>query len=449
MENKGKLLIIILSIILMAGLNVFAGDDFEDDFAEEEKGGLLKGIEFSGFVEFEQGLNITNAGPLRAGDAGSDLNWMMANRRFRLKTSKTGDKGGVFVKLDFIRDEITNKTYIDIRELRLQYRIASWLDLSVGRQVSTWGVADMLFINDLFPKNWVANFQGRDMESLKDSSTAIRLTSYVKKWIFDVVYHPKFSPDTTPTGCYFSVFDPNSGGLIANPGSCGETPQNSKVSNSLKHGEIAVSLKRRFGKQEVSLFAYRGFYKNPKGVTYDGNMFAPYYPDLTVIGASTEGQLGPGIFTAEVGYYYSREDKDGDNPLIENSTFKFLIGYKIDFSANLGVGVQWYREQMMDYDAYEMSVGMNPFRKKEGHNTFTVRLTYKAQQETLWLNVFSYIRPEDKDTFTRIDITKRLNDNFSISAGANIFTGKENYEDREFGMLRHDDNIFVRFKYNF
>ena len=103
----------------------------------------------------------------------------------------------------------------------------------------------------------------------------------------------------------------------------------------------------------------------------------------------------------------------------------------------------------MDYDAYESTMFMNPYRKKEAHNTYTVRLTYKDQQETLWASVFTYYRPQDNDSFTRIDITKRLDNNFSVTLGAAIFTGKDHYEDREFGMLRHDDNIFVRLKYNF
>lgn len=138
-----KYITLILSLVLMGWL--LAGpvnaQDSEDDFSEDsEKTSLLQGIELSGFAEIEQGLNITGSGPHREGLKEERLDWMMANRRFRLKTSKTTDKGGIFAKLDFYRDEVTNRTYIDIRELRLQYRLFSWLDISVGRQVATWGL---------------------------------------------------------------------------------------------------------------------------------------------------------------------------------------------------------------------------------------------------------------------------------------------------------------------
>ncbi len=441
-----------LLVFSAAGVAQESGDDDfgDEDFTEEkEEKGLFKGIEFNGFLEVEQGVNITGAGPHREGMESGRLDWVMANRRFRLKTSKVGDKGGVYAKVDFIRDEVIDRTYIDIRELRLQYRLFDWMDLSVGRQVSTWGVGDMVFINDLFPKNWNANFSGRDMESMKDSSTSLRATAYFGGLTLDVVYHPKFTPDTTPTGCYFSIFDPNSGGLIANPGPCDGDAKSGYVSNRAKDGEIAASLKTRIGSQEVALYGYHGFYKNPRGMQVVDGMLMPYYPGLTAVGASTEGQIGPGIFSAEVGYYDSREDRDGVNPLIENSMFKWLVGYRMDLSAHLGFGLQWYQERMMKYGEYEQSMGMSPYRKKGAHNTFTMRLTYKAMQETLWVSVFSYYRPQDKDSFTRLDITKRLGNHFSVTAGAAIFTGEQYYEDREFGMLRHDDNVYVRFKYNF
>ena len=208
-------------------------------------------------------------------------------------------------------------------------------------------------------------------------------------------------------------------------------------------------MKKKLGPLEFVLYGYDGFYKNPKGVLFNGETLVPYYPGLSALGASAEGQIGPGIFSAEAGYYDSREDRDGSNPLVENSTFKYLVGYRLDIDAHLSAGAQWYREIMMDYAAYRASVGNNPYSRKKNQDTFTLRLTYKAKQETLWITLFSYIRPQDKDSFTRLDISKRLDNHFSITAGVNLFTGTEHYEDREFGMQRHDDNLFLRLRYNF
>ena len=109
---------------------------------------------------------------------------------------------------------------------------------------------------------------------------------------------------------------------------------------------------------------------------------------------------------------------------------------------------------MLKYNEYEKSVmNVNPnsfsYRDEETHNTFTVRLTYKVSQETLTFSLFTYIRPEDKDSFLKLDVSKMVSDQLTIAAGLNIFTAKNNYIDREFGMLNDDDNFFIRAKYTF
>lgn len=444
-----------------------SGDEFSDDFEESEESSEdgAPSIEWTGFLEIEQGGHIGKKSVV-------DKNWVMSNRRFRLATSSANELGSVFLKADFIEDSITRESRVDLREARVVITPSQQIDLSIGKQVNTWGVADMLFINDLFPKNWVSNFLGRDMESMKDSANSFRLTGYFGKAILDVVYHPEFAPDTTPTGCRLSVYNPNTSALTANADSCGS---DSPVFNQPEDdsSETAVRLKVQLGSYELAAYSYKGFYKNPKGIQWADatgtgtgvtdlaagmaagyTTMTSYYPELQALGASLEGQLGPGIVTFETGLYDSLEDKDGDNPLIENSQMKFLLGYRMDFSAHIGAGVQWYQEQMLQYDEYEEAVATYfsqayDYRKKKQQNTYTLRLTVKAQQETLWVNLFRYQRPEDRDAFTKLDLTKRLNDNLEMVFGMNLFEGDDNYTDREFGMLKNDDNLFARVKYNF
>ena len=42
----------------------------------------------------------------------------------------------------------------------------------------TWGTGDLLFINDLFPKNWKSLAIGRDDEYLKDPSGAVKASFF-------------------------------------------------------------------------------------------------------------------------------------------------------------------------------------------------------------------------------------------------------------------------------
>jgi len=441
-------------------------DDFAEDASEEDSSMKEVGLQFEGFLELERGGHF-------GVPSKQEKQWIMDNIRFRLKTSKTVDNGGVFLKVDFIEDGILHESKVDIREARIQYTPVEWMDLSIGKQVNTWGVADMVFINDLFPKNWVSNFLGRDMESMKDSANSYRMSSYFGNWTLDLVYHPDFAPDTTPTGCRFTVYNPNSmldssqEKLVENSSTCGQATTAPQQTGEYSHGEFASRLKTQVSGFELALYTYTGFYKNPKGLLQtSATTLQAKYPKLAVYGVSTEGQLGPGIFTFEAGLYQSREDLDGDNALIENSMLKNLFGYKIDVSENLGFGFQVYQERMQQYSDYEQgiinmaqSLGMTAaaakqsdmfkYRKEEVHNTYTLRIMFKAQQDTLRINLFTYQRPQDHDSFTKLDMNKRLDDNFEVTIGANVFTGEDHYEDRDFGMLRDDDNAFLRLKYLF
>lgn len=441
--------LILLSLLITA--NTYA-DEFADAFSDSGSGSAVtrSDFEFFGSLEFEQGHAISNAGALKT----AKRDTVMANRRFKLKAMKTNDNGGIYAKVDFVRDDVTGQSFTDFRELRLHYKLASWLDLNLGKQVSTWGVGDNLFINDLFPKNWVSNFSGRDMEYMKDSSTSLRTTAYFGPVTWDLVYTPKFAPDTTPTGCHLTTYSANTGAIITQPSSsCPmENFASDRVTNADNDGELATSIKFQVAGQDISFYGYRGFYKNPKNMQGTPGSLNAYFPRLNVYGLSSEGQIGAGILSFEYGYYDNREDTP-TSLMLENDLHKYLVGYKVDLTGKLTVGAQVYGEYMTDYNQYEaLYVGAHSGSKmgikKENQLTYTLRIIYKMQQETLFFNLFTYIRPDDHDSFTKIDITKRLDNNFSVVAGASIFTGKDGYEGREFGSQRNSDLVYVRFKYD-
>jgi hypothetical protein len=440
-------------------------DEFAAAFAEQEQEegeqAFAKGLEWSGFLDVEQGGHI---GP----DGAQTREIVLSNRLLRLQTSLHAGGASFLLKLDVLDDSVTGTREARIREGVIKLTPLDWMDIKAGKQVSTWGVGDLVFINDLFPKNWLGIFLGRDPEFWKDSANALRLSTYFGKWTWEVVYHPEFAPDTTPTGCRFSVFDPNSQTLVALPGRCAGPSPTSTPTGEFSDGEVSSRLKLQAGSYEWALYAYTGFFKSPRGVQWadaggspTGNLtpvpgagdvlLVPFHPRLNVYGFSGEGQLGPGIVSVEAGFYDSKDDPDGTNPLIENSLWKYLAGYRLDWTANLATGVQWYRESMKEHDAYLGT--RNPQSatapREEDRDTYTLRVTLKFQQETLWVTLFHYERPQDKDRFSKLDLSKRLNDNLQLVFGVNVFDGEPGYEDREFGMLRNDDNAFARLRFNF
>ncbi len=435
--------------------NVFGESEELETAEQRDDWDELASLPINGFVEVERGARLGVS-------ENHDNTFLLANFRVRLKTSGNTDKGGFDVKLDFITDEITHETVTDVREARLRYSPTEWMDLSVGRQVATWGVGDLVFINDLFPKNWINFFAGRDVESLKDPSNILRATVYLGDWTWDTVWTPQFDPSTTPTGCRFSVFNPNHANpsnsnslgqkTVANPESCQHFPDSvAEQNNQAENGEIAMRLSVLWGTQEVAFYGYNGFWKSPKGVRFnlETGLLEPIHPRLGVYGLSSEGQWGPGIFFLEAGHYLSHEDRDGTDPLIENSMVRMLLGYRYDVSATQTVGTQILSEKMLNYDNYQNNLMPGQIEQTEVRNTYTIRFTQTAQQETLRASMFVYHRPENHDGYLRYWVNKRLDDHFDFTVGGNVFSGDRNYLDSEFGMLREDDNLYGRLKYVF
>jgi len=457
-----------VALAMNLGNQAMAQDDFADEFAQEAEGSAQMaplGLEFSGFLSFERTGRL---------DKNSDYegDWLHNQTRLRLQTSKSNDLGSFNAKFDLVEDGVRKTSRVEIREAKITLTPIDWVDLNLGKQVNTWGVGDMLFINDLFPKNWNAMFLGQDMEFMKNPANSYRMSVYLGPLTWDLVSHPEFAPDTTPNGCVLAVYNPNSlmdpdqPTIAQNSASCDQEPAAEVRNGGYDQGELANRLKAQMGGFELAIYSYRGFYKNPQGMALVDGELKPIYPRLETKGLSLEGQLGPGILSMEAGAYDSKDDPEGVDPLIANSVNKGLIGYRLDLSSHLMVGMQLYQEQMQDYDGYEAGIlGMYQqmgltqaqameqaaykYRREEVQNTHTLRLTFKAQQDTLWINLFAYSRPEDRDSFYKLDITKRLNDQMQLVMGANLFEGDENYPDREFGMLADQDNGFLRLQYNF
>ena len=79
--------------------------------------------------------------------------------------------------------------------------------MSAGRQVLTWGTGDLLFLNDLFPKDFVSFFIGRDDEFLKAPSNSLKFSSFARAANLDLVWTPIFASDRYITGERLSFYN--------------------------------------------------------------------------------------------------------------------------------------------------------------------------------------------------------------------------------------------------
>jgi hypothetical protein len=107
-----------------------------------------KVMSINGFLQGNYSGNIDSSSP-----DGSDFKW--AEEKLQLKFSADKKSFYFFAKADLSYDHIDDETDVELREGYADYLADNW-DIRLGRQIITWGVGDLIFINDIFPKDYEA-----------------------------------------------------------------------------------------------------------------------------------------------------------------------------------------------------------------------------------------------------------------------------------------------------
>lgn len=392
----------------------------------------------NGFLETNYSFRLSNDKP-----AGAEYqNLILAEQRLQLKASYYPSRGniGFFIKSDFYLDGVNGDSGVELREGYLDFSDDRFA-LRLGRQIITWGVGDLLFVNDVFPKDWQAFYSGRALEYLKKGVDSIKLDLYSDSVSLEAVAIPYFEADTLPSPDRFHLLFPYPN--ITNR-------KVLKPETAFKNTEYAFRLYSRFAGSDVSVYLYKGFFRTP-GIGAD-NFITPstvssIYPRLAISGFSLQRSALGGVVSAEAGYYDSLDDRAGNNPGIENSQTRFLLGFQKAFPEDFTVGLQYYGELRHKYHQYQENLPPGWTRKDKFHQYLTLRLTRLLEYQTLMLSLFTFYSPDEKDFLIIPEVGYNFTDNLKGVLGANIFGG--NKPDTTFGQLNKDDNLYLRLRSSF
>lgn len=393
-----------------------------------------------GFLQTLHGARLDNDNPTATELTASET-------RLQVRAEHFGDVGEFFSRVDFYYDGADTGAYDwELREGYLKFRPGQNFDFKLGRQIITWGTGDLVFINDVFAKDYRSFFVGRDDQYLKAPQNALRADYYSPVGSWSLVWTPRFEANRLPTGRKLSYFN---GTQIVGEGYLFDPPG---PDASLRNGELAVRFSRTVGSFNAALYAYRGFYRNPRGVEMilvdTVLMPLPVYPRLRVYGASVRGPLFGGILWLEGGYFDSRDDRDGDDPLMPNSELSGLLGFERQVATNLTANIQWQAEKMLDYDTYRMqneAVGM--YVRDEVRHLLTSRVTKLAFDELLTLSAFVFYSPTDEDAYARFSAGYKYSDELTLSVSGNLFDGS--HAATQFGQFQLNDNLYMKVTYGF
>ncbi len=377
------------------------------------------------------------------GDNPTSSDLTASETRLQLRMESFSDAAEFFGRADLVYDDYYNSDIeIELREGFVKFKLGKAFDFKIGRQIITWGTGDLIFINDVFAKDYISFFNGRDDQYLKAPQNALRMEFYTGLGTFSTVYSPRFAPNRVPTGRRFSYFNPLVGRIVGGDGYifAGIEPE-----ARFKNGEVAFRYGRYFGSVDMALYAYHGFYKNPLAMNMADS--SAYFPKLNIFGASLRFPALGGIAWIESGYYYSREDKDGGNSFAPNSKFSSLLGFERQLTPTLTANVQYQNEQMMVYDIYKAKLMPVMIAADEMYHQLTTRITKLLMMENLAISLFVFISPNEEDFYGRFNVSYKYSDALTMAIGTNLFDG--DYEYSSFGSFKKNDNVFIKVTYGY
>lgn len=390
-------------------------------------------VSIHGFLQGNYSLSTSSSNP----DAG-DFKW--AEEKLQLKISADKGSFSVFIKGDLSYDHISEKSDLELREGYLDYLSDNW-DLRIGRQVITWGVGDLIFINDTLPKDYEGFFSGRPMEYLKKGIDGVKIGMYPSFASAELVIIPIFEANVYPQSNRFHMFDP-----MPSVTNRREQEPSTKTENT----EIALRIYRDVSGFDTSLYFYRGFYRQSSMLP--DSLTAPtrielFYPELSVYGVSLQGRALDGIVSLETGYYDSRQDRKGTDPMVPNESTRLLIGYQRQLWEDFTAGAQYYTVYMHNYTQYRMNLPSGFPQEKKIQDFLTLRLTHLFMHQTLRFSFFSFWSLSDGDYLFIPEVKYNFTDHIWAAVGANVFGGGETWN--QFGNLDKNDNLYLQVRYEF
>ncbi len=427
-------------LLLLAGGLLFGGPAAAQ--GEEESPLEALGIELHGFLDARYGRR-TQSDPYQRHTS-------LGEARLQLDASRMGNRLSWQLRSDFLYDELPGNRNldledgsgpVDLREANLLFSPVEFMDVKPGRQILTWGTGDLVFINDLFPKDWQSFFIGRDEEYLKAPSDALFVSLFPAFANIDLVYTPRFDADRFISGKRLSYFSP----MLDRRAGRDAIIEADRPDAWFDDDELAVRISKNLAGYELALYGYDGFWKSPVGI--DPATGKALFPKLAVYGASLRGGLGKGLFHGEAGYYDSREDRDGNDPSLPNSEWRLLLGYERELARNFSAGLQYYLEYMEDHEEYLANLPAGQKGRDEDRHVLTLRLTRLAFNQNLTLSLFTFWSPSDADLYARPIVKYKLTDAWLLTVGGNLFTGRRNHT--FFGQFEKNSNVYAGVRYSF
>ena len=255
-----KVTLALVGILVLAIQPLFAQIDEQSKQTSPSLSERIKNwpFEFTGFTDSRHSFRLQKD-PYQSNDL------VLSETKVQLTLTYWHEWMELQLKSDFIYDTHQEEFFIGLREANIFLTPSHWFDVKIGRQILTWGKGDMLFVNDLFPKDWQSFFIGREIEYLKYVSDAAKFSFYAKGFELNFIYVPLFNPDLFPNTDRLSFYNPFQQSFIGNKSEFSTEYSRRFFDEQEFHWRLRKNVKGF----DIATYGYYGFWKSPAGIKYE------------------------------------------------------------------------------------------------------------------------------------------------------------------------------------
>ncbi len=347
----------------------------------------------------------------------------------------------------FMRGTMSKRGYIgdivevELREFYIDTSIGSSY-LRLGKQQIVWGQADGLRVLDVVNPFNYREFILDEFEDRRIPLWSLNLEVPVGDMMAQLVWIPDQTYDQFPeTGATFAITSPRfiPTAPAAMPVTLNEV---SKPNNFIGDSDVGLRLSAFMSGWDLTL-NYLYHYQD-RTVLFqshhnNGVTINPEYHRSHLVGGTFSNAFGSFTLRGEIGYstdkFFLRPDQDGVH---KSGEFSYVLGLDYGGIENSFISVQFFQSIITGY------VENIPRDKADNQMTFLVDRDF--MNDTLKASLLLIRSLNDGDGVVEVDIEYEMQDNITLTVGADIFYGTKR---GLFGQFSHNDRMTLAIEIGF
>lgn len=371
---------------------------------------------------------------------------IMSFPELKLKIQYKNVHSELFTSLDFGKNVLFEDfgMLMDEAYIRLFY---DRFNLTAGFIKVVWGKGDDVHVIDVLNPMDYSDFINPDYIERKVAEKMVKLdVPFVPQGQLELVYEPVFTPDTIPTTGIWTPYEVQR--LYSTLKDMGLDPQENIIypdTNRLDYSQLALRFSGVVGRYDLGAMYYYGFLREPTidmsraltskevYISYDRVHVFGIEAACVLLGFNLRGEAG----------YYLTEDTVGDDPLVHNNRFGYVVGFDRDLHlSNLNLNMQLYGTCILKKSGIEAQDIEYDEKGKYTDSILVTSISDRYRHGKVMPEISFIYGVERGDYMIRPKLELILRDDVKLTFLYSVFEGKRV---TNFGQFRDNDFLQASF----